>query len=197
LRELIYYIASTLDGFIAEADGAFDRFPWDDEYVAYLQSTFPETFPVHLRVDDSVRENNRRFDAVLMGRKTYEVGLREGISSPYPTLDQYVFSRTLQPVSDGSVELVRSDAAATVRTLKQDEGLAIWLCGGAELAGALLAENLIDRLIVKLNPVIFGTGIPLFAGVANTPRIVLDEHKAFASGQLILNYSILRNAAQS
>ena len=197
MRELVYYVATTLDGFIAQADGAFDRFPWDDEYVAYLHATFPETFPGHLRADELVRENNRWFDAVLMGRKTYEVGLREGISSPYPTLDQFVFSRTLQPVSDGSVELVRSDAAATIRELKQDEGLAIWLCGGAELAGSLLAEGLIDRLILKLNPVIFGTGIPLFAGVANAPRVALDEQTAFASGHLVLNYSVQRNAVRS
>lgn len=195
LRELVYYVASTLDGFIAQADGAFDRFPWDDEYVAYLSATFPETFPVHLRADEAIRENNRWFDAVLMGRKTYEVGLREGISSPYPTLDQFVFSRSLQSVADESVELVGSDAAAKVKALKQDEGLAIWLCGGAVLAGSLLKVGLIDRLILKLNPVIFGTGIPLFADVANTPRVALDEQKAFASGHFILHYSVQHDAA--
>mgnify|MGYP001823907083 CR=1 FL=1 len=190
MRELVYYVASTLDGFIAQDDGALDGFPWDDEYGAFLLESCPETFPAHLRDGELRRDDNRKFDAVLMGRKTYEVGLREGIHSPYPTLDQFVFSRSLQDTSGGSVEFVRNHAVEKVRALKQDDGLAIWLCGGAELAGLFMSEGLIDRLIVKLNPVIFGTGIPLFGPLPQVPQLVLEKHKSFASGHLILEYTV-------
>src|SRR5690606_32914308 len=100
MRELIYYVASTLDGFIAHEDGSFEGFPWDDAYGADLFASFPETIPAHLREGQSTRAGNKYFDAVLMGRKTYEVGLQEGITSPYPTLEQYVFSRTMKESPD-------------------------------------------------------------------------------------------------
>jgi dihydrofolate reductase len=43
-------------------------------------------------------------------------------------------------------------------------GKDIYLCGGADLATTLFAENLIDEIILKLNPLLFGSGIPLFSG---------------------------------
>ena len=42
MRDLVYYIATTLDGFIAREDGSFADFPWDDEFGADLLSAFPE-----------------------------------------------------------------------------------------------------------------------------------------------------------
>ncbi len=84
MRELVYYIASTLDGFIAHVDGSFDGFPWDDEYGTDLFASFPETIPAHLQGAKGAPDDNKWFDTVLMGRKTYEVGLREGITNPYP-----------------------------------------------------------------------------------------------------------------
>ena len=48
MRELIYYVAATLDGFIAHEDGSFDGFPWDDAFVADLFARFPETLPTCL-----------------------------------------------------------------------------------------------------------------------------------------------------
>jgi dihydrofolate reductase len=87
MRKLIYFVASTLDGFIARGDGSFADFPWSEDYLAALLEAFPETFPARFRPGAPTRTGNRLFDAVLMGRKTYEVGLAEGIASPYPTLD--------------------------------------------------------------------------------------------------------------
>lgn len=192
MRKIVYYIASTLDGFIAHEDGSFDGFPSDDDYVADLFASFPETFPPHLRGDDGTRVDNRWFDAVLMGRKTYEVGLKEGITNPYPTLDQYVFSRTMQDRPDPHVELVTENATDVVGALKQDAGKAIWLCGGGTLAATMLAANLIDELIVKLNPVLFGSGIPLFAGDVKQTDLELTDSKPYRSGHVLLHYSVGR-----
>lgn len=44
--------------------------------------------------------DNKCFDVVLMGRKTYEIGLKDGISNPYPQMRQYVFSHTLKESPD-------------------------------------------------------------------------------------------------
>jgi dihydrofolate reductase len=192
MRELVYYVASTLDGFIAHEDGSFDGFPWDDEYGADLFASFPETIPAHLRGANGSPDDNKWFDAVLMGRKTYEIGLREGITNPYPTLDQYVFSRTLQKSPDKQVKLIRENAVDTVKALKQESGKAIWLCGGADLASTFLEAYLIDKFIVKLNPVVFGSGIPLFSEGIEQTTLKLTDSKVYNSGHVLLYFQVKR-----
>lgn len=189
-RELIYYVASTIDGFIAEDGGCLTGFPWDDQYGAYLLEHFPETFPVHLRGEGFTKEDNRCFDTVLMGRRTYEVGLREGVSCPYPTLDQYVFSRSMQSSPNKKVRVVGNNAIDVVERLKQQEGRAIWLCGGADLGTSLFSAGLIDRLVLKLNPILFGSGIPMFRNSLNLTSLTLEAHHAFDSGHMILQYAV-------
>jgi len=188
MRPVVYFVATTLDGFIAQDDGSFDAFPWDDAYGAELFATFPETIPVHIRGADHDRSENRCFDAVLMGRETYEVGLRVGIPSPYPTLDQYVFSTTMSAQPHEAVTLVRDRATDVVRALKSESGKGIWLCGGARLASALLSDGLIDELILKVNPVVFGSGIPLFRQAVMPVRWTLSESRTFPSGHVRLHY---------
>ncbi len=190
MRELIYYVAGTVDGFIAQEDGSFDGMPWDEAYLADLGASFPETFPVHLREVLGVRGGNKWFDIVLMGRKTYEEGLKVGSTSPYPTMRQYVFSRTMEESLDEQVELVSENAVEVVSALKQETGKAIWLCGGANLAATLFAGGLIDKIILKLNPVVFGRGIPLFSGPIQLTNLELTDSKIYSSGHVLLHYRV-------
>ena len=190
MRDLIYFVATTLDGFIAHPDGSFDGFPWDEEYGADVSAMFPETVPAHLRSVDYQHPGNVWFDVVLMGRNTYEVGLNEGFSNPYPTMQQYVFSHTMHHTPDPNVTLIRDNTVEVVRKLKRGDGKAIWLCGGATLATALFRENLIDQLIVKLNPVLFGSGIPLFAPLMTQVPLELTDHKQYRSGHMLLFYRL-------
>jgi dihydrofolate reductase len=83
MRKLTYYVACTVDRFIAREDGSFDFFPMGGEHFADLLTSFPETIPAHLRGALGVSGENRHFDAVLMGRATYEVGLKVGMSCAY------------------------------------------------------------------------------------------------------------------
>jgi dihydrofolate reductase len=192
MRDLIYYVAATLDGFIAHHDGSFDGWPWDEAYGADLSETFPETVPAHVRAPDRAYGANQWFDVVLMGRKTYEVGLNEGITSPYPTMQQYVFSHSMQQSPSPDVTLISDNTVEVVRELKDGTGKAIWLCGGAELAGTLFAADLIDQMIVKLNPVLFGTGVPMFAPVEKLAALELTNHKRYPSGHIVLYYRVKR-----
>ena len=87
MRKLKYYMACSVDGFIAHEDGSFDGFLTEGEAIAdYFESL-------------------DQFGAVLMGRKTYEVGLKEGKTDPYPHLESYLFSRSMRESPD---ERVRS-----------------------------------------------------------------------------------------
>ncbi len=190
MRDLIYYIATSLDGFIAREDGSFAEFPWDDEFGGHLLETFPETFPTHLRQGPVDRSGNAEFDAVVMGRHTYEVGLQAGITSPYSTLDQFVVSRTLETSPDPAVELISADPVNRIRELKQSPGGSIWLLGGGSLASTLFGASLIDRLIVKLNPIVLGSGIPLFREPIAQPNLSLTHSRTFSSGHVWLEYEV-------
>lgn len=189
MRELVYYIAATLDGFIARTDGSFDDFPWDDDFIGALMETYPETLPAPMR-PGATREENKRFDTVLMGRRTYEVGSAQGLTSPYPTLDQYLVSGSMTESPDPAVTLVSTDVIAAVADLKSQGGEAIWICGGSELATHLLLAGLIDRVILKVAPVLFGTGIPLFRGEVSGHTLRVESRREFTSGYTITEYLV-------
>lgn len=188
MRKLVYYVACTVDGFIAKKDNSFDCFLSEGEHLADLFNLFPETIPAHLRKVLGITADNKRFDVVLMGRKTYEVGLSIGVSNPYPQMKQYLFSHTLRESPDEAVELLSGDAVARVKMLKQREGKDIWLCGGGELAAHLFTE--IDELILKVNPVVIGSGIPLYSGEVKATVVELMEHKKYDNGFMLNHYRV-------
>jgi dihydrofolate reductase len=193
MRKLIYYIASTVDGFIARENGAFDFFPVTGEHLPYVVEEYPETIPTHLREAMCVRGANRHFDAVVMGKRTYDVGASVGITSPYSHLQQYVVSSTMAASPDRAVALISADPVEAVRALKQQDGLGIWLCGGGRLAATLLDE--IDEMILKINPIILGTGTPLFRREERPVNLELTEARTFAGGVAIHRYRIARQIA--
>jgi len=190
MRELTYYVACSVDGFIAHTDGSHDGFSQDGEYLADLFFSFPETVPSHLRSVMGVHLENKLFDIVLMGRKTYEIGLKEGVASPYSHMKQYLFSRTMQESSDERVQLVSENAIEWVGTLKKQTGKGIWLCGGANLAATLFENSLVDQLILKINPFLMGSGISLFSGVIQQTVLELTNSKIYKNGVVMLYYKV-------
>jgi len=186
MRELKYYVACSADGFIARSNGSLDFFPSEGEHLADLMKSFPETFPTHLRETLNVRAGNRCFDTVLMGRKTYQLGLDIGVTSPYGHLKQYLFSRTITSSPDKDVTIVAADPLFFVRQLKQESGKDIWLCGGADLAATLFPE--IDELILKVNPVVIGDGIPIFSRAVEATPVRLVAIQTYSNGFLLSRY---------
>lgn len=157
MRELVYYIATSIDGFIADPAGDFSSFPLDPRTLDALFELYPETCPVHAREALGVTAEPRRFDTVLMGRRTHQPAVDAGlIGGAYPHLRQILAAHRAQAPG---LEVIQGDLAAQVRELKAEPGRDIWLCGGAELAGQLLGE--IDEIQLKINPLVLGAGIPL------------------------------------
>jgi dihydrofolate reductase len=185
-RKLVYFVATTIDGFIAGLNGAMEMFLPEGEHLADIAATLPETIPGHLREHFGVSAPNRRFDTVLMGRRTYQPALDLGISSPYPHLKQYVWSRSLATQPDPAITVFFGDPIPTVRALKREPGRDIWLCGGGELAAAVFPE--LDELIVKINPVVIGAGTPLLAGSVDPARFALTHSRQFANGFVMLQF---------
>ncbi|MFG3203764.1 dihydrofolate reductase family protein [Streptomyces sp. NPDC048192] len=187
MRKLTYYVAASLDGYIAAPDGSYDFLPFEGEVREAILAEYPETMPVHVRGPLGLTGTpSRHFDTVIMGRGTYEPALKAGVTSPYAHLKQYVVSRTLRAPGP-EVEIVADDPAARVRELKEQDGMGIWLAGGGKLAAALRAE--IDELIIKHNPVVIGSGIPLFDGPFAPTGFLPTARRDFGSGVSIVTYT--------
>lgn len=191
MRKLTYFVAATIDGFIATEDGSLDFFPVGGDHGPIIAAQYPETLPSKVRETFGIDKPNETFDTVIMGRKTHDFGVRTGTTSPYAHLRQYVASKTLATSPDPAVTLI-SDPLARVRELKKEEGPGIWLCGGGELAHTLLPE--IDQIFLKLYPVVLGRGRPLFGTGPRLPepaqfRAITSQ--AFEDGVVFVKYAMI------
>ena len=192
MRQLVYFIASTLDGFVADPEGSDPTatggfWPIGQDYLHHLVAEYPETLPGPARQALGITAEGTHFDTVVEGRKSYEIGLGAGVTDAYPHLRHIVFSRTLTS-PDPAVTVVADDPVSAVRELKRDDGKDIWLVGGGDLAGSLRPE--IDRIILKVAPLTLGAGTPLFGRrigfEPHTWRLV--DHTVLSSGTLFLTY---------
>ncbi|WP_328438616.1 dihydrofolate reductase family protein [Streptomyces sp. NBC_00444] len=191
MRKLTYYIACSLDGFIGDPSGdatAMLSFV-DEEFFEFLKSEYPETLPTHgrraLGLDDL---ENKRFDTIIQGRGSYELALKEGVTSPYAHLREYVASRTLKESPDPHVEIIADDLVGKVRELKEEDSeFGIYLCGGAQIAGELLDE--VDELVIKSYPIVYGSGMPMFGSGSAVTEFTLDDVRTFKNGAVVRTYS--------
>ncbi|CAN7416260.1 dihydrofolate reductase family protein [Knoellia sp. LjRoot47] len=195
MRRLVYYVATTLDGFIAGPDGgdpsASDFFPITPDVIEYIVTHYPETLPGPARDAMGIDGEGTHFDTVIEGRASYDLGLAAGLDDAYPHLRHLVVSTTLAGRDDLPVEVVAGDPIERVRELKaEDGGKDIWLVGGGTLAHALLPE--VDRLVLKVNPSVIGAGTPLFAGDFSHARFEPVEQVDLAGGVRVVTLDRVR-----
>jgi dihydrofolate reductase len=174
MRKVTFGGANSLDNFIARTDDAVDWLMWSKEAFAVMESYW------------------KTIDTILMGRKTYEVALKQtkGKSSPYPGMKSYVFSRTLKKSKSKGVEIISTDAAGFVRDLKSQEGKDICVMGGGLLAKSLFEADLIDEIGFNIHPVLLGTGIPLFHKMNHQLDLELLDCKPFENGCVYVSYRV-------
>lgn len=176
-RKLVYYVAISVDHYIAHDDETIGGFLTEGHHINdYITSL-------------------RDYDTVLMGRRTYEWGYQFGVEPGQPApmyshMKQYVFSQSMPDYKGEQLQVIREDPVTFVRDLKAEEGGAIYLCGGGSLAGYLLAHNLVDTLILKVNPVIFGSGIPVFGDFSRTLSLSLCDTKIYNNGVMFVHYAV-------
>lgn len=177
MAEIIYHVATTVDNFIAGPNGEAD-----DSIFLYEGDHIP-----------AFLEEINQYEIVLMGSKTYEYGFQFGLKPGEPSykgLKHYVFSKTLKFESNNDVELVEDATIEFVAKLKQTTPGKIWLCGGGKLAGALLEAELIDKLKLKINPVLIAKGISLFGGSQKKVNLELIDVHHYKSGVVLPTYTV-------
>ena len=174
-RRVLYRVAASLDGYIADPRGEVDWIVHDPAVDL-------------AKVYGSV-------DTVLMGRRTYELTRQPG-APPWPQGWQiYVFSRTLVPEEHPGVSVVTADAGRRVAALRAAPGGDIWLFGGASLFRSLLEAKQVDLVEVMVMPVLLGGGIPLLEVGAPRTRLTLEQVQRYPTGLLGVQYRVSDAAA--
>jgi dihydrofolate reductase len=166
------FIATSLDGFIARANGDLDWLPpgggEEHGYEAFMATV----------------------DALVIGRKTYETVLAFD-AWPYGEKPVFVLStRSLAPAPPGAVVERMSGAPVEIVSQLAARGIRhVYVDGGITIQGFLRA-GLVQRLIITRIPVLLGTGIPLFGALE---RDILLQHVAtrqYASGLVQSEYVV-------
>ena len=188
MRKVTLGLANSLDNYIARKDGGSDWLHWNKE-IAAISAKFMKTV-----------------DAILIGRKTYEVMLAFGQTS-YPGAKNYVFSRArrksaaLKKILERntrkakqtpctSIEIVSEDAATFVKKLRRRKGKGICVFGGGELAKSLFEADLIDEVVLNIHPVLLGSGIPLFHEMSRQIDLKFLKCRPLTEGGLLVYYQV-------
>ena len=179
-----YYLAQSLDGYLAETDGSLD---W---LTSYGGETEAEVSSV---TEGSYDRFFAGVGALVMGSGTYGYLLDAGLERwPYPEMPSWVFtSRELDvPWEGADIRPASGDVGPVAEDAKAAAGdRNVWLVGGGELASQFAEAGLLDELLVTIVPVVLGDGIPTFAHRHVEP-MKLTGTQAFASGMVELRYTL-------
>ena len=170
MRRIVLALGISLDGYIARPDGSVDFLFMPKDY--------------------SMAPFFKTIDTALMGRKTYEVGLRMGGGkiSTYG-VETYVFSRSLPPGERDGLIFTNATPKAVAASLRKRKGKNIWNMGGGELAREFLKEDLIDELYLGIVPKLLGEGLPLFPSGFPERHFRLLENRIYGRGLITLTYA--------
>jgi dihydrofolate reductase len=190
----VYYCASSLDGYIAEADDSLD---WLLNYEGSFEPEAVEASPVS---DDGAYE---RFyagvGALVMGSTTYEwlldhLDVAGGGAWPYRGKPCWVLSSRELRLPEGEGVDVRI-ANASVAELYGEMAAAagdgvLWVVGGGGIASQFADEGLLDEVHVTVVPVVLGAGKPLFGRRLPGGPMQLTGTRTFATGMVELRYQV-------
>jgi dihydrofolate reductase len=185
MRNLVLFMHTSLDGFVAGPNGEMDWIHTDEEIFDYGEQRIREA------------------DTALYGRITYQ--MMEGYwptaaDQPNPTkhdiehsrwyahVAKVVLSRTMKGTSLVNTKIISDDLTGEITKLKQGAGKEIIVFGSPTAAHSLMAANLIDDYWLFVNPVLLGQGIPVFRAIRDRTALTLVTSKVFASGVVCLHY---------
>lgn len=176
MPNLKLYIASSLDGYIAEKNGSvswLDKFPPPSETEDYGYSEFQNTI-----------------GTTIQGYNTYKQLLDWGIDWPYKQGKHYVITRNSKRKDNKDVKFIASNPVDFIQSLKDQQGKDIWLIGGGQVNSLCLNANLIDEIWLFVMPILLLEGIKLFEGDPDPTQLKLKQKIVYDTGVIQLRYSI-------
>ena len=185
MRNLIFFMHTSLDGFVAGLNGGMDWINLDEAMF------------------DFVATMTNQADTALYGRITYEMmqgywptaGEQPNASKHdiehsnwYNNVLKVVLSKTIQETGLHNTKVIGDHLSDNINKLKQQDGKNILIFGSPGASQSLLNQGLIDEFWLFVNPIILGKGMPLFKDLTGTTKLDLIESKTFARGVIALHY---------
>jgi len=166
MREIILYIAQSMDGYIARENGSVK---WLDDYHD-TELDFAGFF-------DSI-------DVCVMGRRTYEQVVNELSPNVWPYEGKEVIVLSSHKIMDENIVSVNVDEL--LETISDIEGK-VWIVGGSLLLRFFLENNLVDKMIITTIPMLLGKGVSLFTQLDNEQKYTVTSVENF-SGLIEVTY---------
>jgi dihydrofolate reductase len=187
MARLIYSAIASLDGYVADEQGNFDRLAPDEELHAFVND-LERTVGTHLY--------GRRMYEVMVAWETMETAGEPDVMRDFAEIwwaaDKIVYSRTLKSVASERTRIEREFEPETVRQMKATTERDISI-GGPELAGQALAAGLVDECHLFLAPLSIGGGTRALPNGVQLRLELLDERR-FANGVVHLHYGVAPEA---
>lgn len=171
------HMVSSLDGFVAKADGKVDWLTSKDQYRSGISLT-----------NDQINEFVSEIDCYVMGSKTYQHAL--DIGWPYGETPVYVLTKQKLLSNRENVEFHSTNLNYLVNQLLKPIYGNIWVVGGPKLVKSFIQAELVDEIIVSIMPIILGGGTPFFDCVGIEKQLHLKETTAYQDGMVELHYEV-------
>ncbi len=154
MKEIVLYIATSIDGYIAREDGSID---WLNEFE---------------NVDYDFNKFYSTVDVCVLGRTTYEqvVNVLSPNIWPYQGKETFVLSST--KIDDENIQSLTIDELVTV--IKNMTGR-LWIVGGSSTLRFFLENNWVDKMIITTIPILLGKGISLFKQIDDIQRFEIES----------------------
>jgi dihydrofolate reductase len=169
MRSVVLMMSVSVDGYVAGPHGHAGAIPEPDELKRWKLDRISQA------------------GTHIMGRVTYEemAGYwptsTDDYAAPMNDIPKVVFSKTVDEAAWMGSSIARGDLADEIAALRRQPGGEIVAWGGANFAQSLSRAGLVDEYVLVIQPVAFGSGLPLFADLPDALRLELIEAKTFGS----------------
>ena len=185
MRRLIFFMHTSLDGFVAGPNGEMNWINADET------------------IFDFVGTMTDKADAALYGRVTYEMmqsywptaGDEPGASKHdkehsawYNKVSKIVLSKTISEKGLANTTVISDQLPEKINKLKNRDGKNILIFGSPGASHSLMSLGLIDEFWLFVNPILLGKGMPLFKDITEPVKLKLTESKTFSCGVIALHY---------
>lgn len=189
MRKLILVAHVSLDGFVAGLKGELDGFDAGEENLLFVCTLTEEA--------DTALCGRISFDLL----ETYWPGAKDRpnaskgatlFSNWYNHAEKIIVSKSMTQERLKNTTIISGNISNEILKIKEQKGKNILIFGSPSVSQALIKLDLIDIYWIFVNPVIFGQGIPLFAGLENKSKLKFLSSTQFANGEIALNYIVDR-----